>query len=675
LTVAFSRLTFHISHKKEPNMNLTETSLKRPVTTLMIFACFIVIGIISSRLLPLEYFPDLDAPFVGIDFPYPGSTPEEVERQITRPMEEVLATISDIKRMRSDSHENGGFIALEFDWGIDANVKALEAKEKIDGIRHLLPTDLERFYIRKWSSSDMQLLVLRLSSNRDLSNSYDMLNRNLKRRIERIEGVSKVDLYGVEKKEIRIQLSVDRIIVHRVDIARLTETLRRSNFLVTAGKITDGNRRFVVRPIGEFQNVEEIGGLIVGENGLRLHDIAEITYQHPRLHYGRHLDRRYAIGLDVFKESGANMVEVSSRIIREINSISGLPEMEGISIYYMENLADGVISSLNEVLKAGLLGGLLAILILFFFLRRMVTTFIVSLSVPLSILITLAFMYFLGISLNILSMMGLMLAVGMLVDNAVVVTESIHRHQIKDPTSKLAIPVGVKEVALAITAGTLTTGIVFLPNIINDNDDMAIYLKHVAITICIALGVSLILAQTIVPLLASRIKPPKPNDKSNIIDKSINRYSRILDWTMRHRWATVGLILLTLISVAIPMKFGKTEMFDEPEDRRLRLHYHINGNYTLEKVEQAVDIFEAYLYEHKKEFEIDNIYSYYQNEYAMSTILLTKGDKADKSMEQIKRFGKDCPKYQLPILHLNIEIKMDEGNQSLSNSLENQASN
>ncbi len=641
-------------------MNLTETSLKRPVTILMIFACLIVVGIISGRLLPLEYFPDLDAPFVGVDIPYPGSTPEEVERQITRTMEEVLATISDVKRMRSDSHENGGFIALEFDWGIDANVKALEAKEKIDGVRHLLPNDLERFYIRKWSTSDMQLLTLRLSSNRDLSNSYDMLNRNLKRRVERLDGVSKVTLYGVEKKEIRIQLSVDRIIAHRIDIARLTEMLRRSNFLVTAGKITDANRRFVVRPIGEFQTVDQIGNLIVGVNGLRLRDIAQISYEHPRLEYGRHLDRRYAIGLDVFKESGANMVEVSSRIVKEIHNIGELPEMEGISIYYMENLADGVVSSLNEVLKAGLLGGFFAVLILFFFLRRLTTTIIVSLSVPLSLLITLAFMYFLGISLNILSMMGLMLAVGMLVDNSVVVTESIHRHQLKDPASKLAITVGVKEVAMAITAGTLTTAIVFLPNIVSQQDQVAIWMKHVAITICIALGVSLILAQTIVPLLASRIKPPKPKTQPNIIDKAIKRYSYVLDWTMRHRWATIGLIFLTLFSIAAPMSLVKMEMFDEAEDRRLRLHYHINGNYTLEKVEEAVDIFEEYLFDHKQQFEIHNVYSYYQTNYAMSTILLTKGDKAEKSMDQIKEeIRKGLPK--VPITNPSFDWQEQQG--------------
>ena len=641
-------------------MNLTDTTLKRPVTILMIFACLVVVGIISAKLLPLEYFPDLDAPFIGVDIPYPGSTPEEIEQQITRPAEEVLATISDVKRMRSDSNENGAFVALEFDWGIDANVKALEAKEKLDGIRHLFPNDLERFYIRKWSTSDMELMNVRISSNRDLSNAYDMLNRNLKRRLERIEGVSKVNLYGVERKEIRIQLSVDRIIAHRVDIPRLAETLQRSNFLVTAGKITDANRRFVVRPMGELQTVDQISNLIVGQNGLRLHDVAEVTYAHPRLNYGRHLDRRYAIGLDVFKESGANMVEVSRRIIREIEEIRSLPEMEGISIYYMENQAEGVVSSLNDVLNSGLLGGLLAVLVLYFFFRRISTTLIVSVSVPLSLLITLAFMYFLGVSLNILSLMGLMLAIGMLVDNAVVVTESIHRRQIEDPTSKDAIPRGVKEVALAITAGTLTTAIVFLPNIVASNDEIAIYLKHVSITICIALGASLVLAETVVPLLAARSKPSQRNVKSTIIDKTIQRYSRMLEWIMKHHGITIGLIIVTLLSIAIPMKMVKMQMFDEPEDRRVRLHYHINGNYTLKKVEEAVNIFEEYLFAHQKEFEIENVYTYYQPDFASSTILLTKGKKADKSMEQIKEeIRKGLPK--VPITNPSFDWRDQTG--------------
>ena len=154
-------------------MNLTRGALRRPVTTLMVFACFVVIGIISSQMLPLEFFPDVDAPFLGVDIPYPGSTPEEVERRITRPAEEVLATISDIKRMTSYSHENGAWVEMEFDWGIDSSIKALEAREKLEGIRHLFPDDLERFYVRKWSSSDMQMLMVRISSDRDLSNAQE----------------------------------------------------------------------------------------------------------------------------------------------------------------------------------------------------------------------------------------------------------------------------------------------------------------------------------------------------------------------------------------------------------------------------------------------------------------------------------------------------------------------
>ena len=480
-------------------MNITDFSLRRPVMTLMIFLSFVVIGLISSRLLPLEFFPELDAPFVVINIPYPNSTPEEIEREITRPVEEILATISDVKRMVSDSSENSVNIFLEFDWGIDTDVKTIETKERIESIRSQLPLDLERISIQKFNTSDMPILIMRISSKRDLSNSYDMLNRLLKRRIERIRGVSKVEMYGVEKKQILIQLLADRIIAHKIDLNHLSQVLRNSNFMVTAGQITDANRRFTVRPMGEISTVDEINNLIVGDNGLKLRDIANVSHEKPELEYGRHLNQTYAIGLNVFKESGANIVEVGRRVKGTIAEISKDPRMEGISLYLMDDLSDGIVSSLNELLKSGLLGAALALIVLFLFLRQWSTTFIVVLAVPFSLLVTLAFMYFMNLSLNILSMLGLLLAVGMLVDNAVVVTENIYRYQKLNPGKKNTTISAVKEVALAITAGTSTTAIVFLPNIISSNNEIAIYLKHVALSFCVALGASLILAQTVVP--------------------------------------------------------------------------------------------------------------------------------------------------------------------------------
>jgi HAE1 family hydrophobic/amphiphilic exporter-1 len=444
-------------------------------------------------------------------------------------------------------------------------------------------------------------------------------------------------MYGVEKKQILIQLLADRIIAHQIDLNHLSQVLRNSNFMVTAGRITDANRRFMVRPMGEISTVDEINNLIVGDNGLKLRDIANVSYEMPELDYGRHLNQTYAIGLNVFKESGANIVDVGKRVKSTIAEISKDPRMEGISLYLMDDLSDGIVSSLNELLKAGLLGAALAVIVLFLFLRQWSTTFIVVLAVPFSLLVTLAFMYFMNLSLNILSMLGLLLAVGMLVDNAVVVTENIYRYQKLNPVKKNTTISAVKEVALAITAGTSTTAIVFLPNIISSKNEIAIYLKHVALSFCVALGASLILAQTVVPILASRIKSSPLNQKKRWIDRLISRYKRILSWLLKHRKTSAGILLLTLFSIAIPIKFVKSDMFPPQEDRRLYLEYNINDSYTVERIEEAVDKVEDYLFANKDKFEIESVYSFYQNNYGLSTINLKKGGEAKNPRKKLAK--------------------------------------
>lgn len=618
-------------------MNLTKKTLERPVTALMIFTCFVVIGIISSQLLPLEFFPDIENPFIGVVIPYPNSTPEEIEREITQPVEEALATISGVKRMFSNSEENQCFVGLIFELNEDTDIKAVEIKEKLDSIRHLLPRDVEYVQVVHHSENDEAILRLRLSSNRDLSEYYNMLNRILKRPLERIDGVSRVDMYGAEKKEIVIQLMADRLIAHRVNLEYLSQALQQSNFLVTAGSITDGNRRYRVRPIGELTSLEEIEEIIVGDNNLKLKDIARVTYDRPRMTYGRHLDRKYAVGVDIYKESGANTVDVANHVKTELDRIAKDPRMAGIKIYFMDDRADGVVSSLNELLNSGFIGAALAILLLLFFLRRWSTTFIVALAVPFSLLVTMACMFFFNLSLNILSMMGLLLAVGMLVDNAVVVTESIHRHQLQDRQQEGSSLTGTKEVALAITAGTFTTICVFLPNIIASKDMISIFLKHVGFSFVIAMSASLLLSLTIVPLLASRVKLPKIKTKITIIDRMEHRYAKILEWMLRRRALSVIIIIAILLSVVFPMNKIKKDMFPEQDDRLLRLYYNINGNFTLEKVVEAVDKTEEYLFANQSKFEIQSIYTYYQGNYADATIILEKGKKAHKSQDQIRK--------------------------------------
>ena len=619
-------------------MNVAQGAMKRPVTTMMIFLSVVVVGMISTRLIPLEFFPEFDAPFIFVDLPYPGSTPDETERLIARPAEEVLATIPGIKRMTSNSHANGASVQLFFDWGEETALKGLQVREKLDGVQEQFPDDMDRYFVFQRSSSDMPILNLRVSSDRDLSGSYDLLNRKIKRRLERIPGVSKVDLNGVEPKELRIELLADRVQAHGIDLVSLASNLRRANFSVSAGRIDDGDRRFVVRPVGQLTTPESVSNLIINQTGLRLGDIANVVYDDPILDYGRHLDREYAIAVEVTKEGGANTVEVTETILAELESLREDPEMTGIAIYEMDNAGAGIVSSLNELLKAGGIGAVLAFIVLFFFLRRFATTAIVSIAVPISLLITVGALYFLGISLNILTMMGLMLAVGMLVDNAVVVTESIHRHQHLTPDDPVGASLrGVKEVSMAVTAGTFTTAIVFLPIIVSQADEITVYLKHVAVTICIALAASLIIAQTIVPMLTSRLKPSAKGDKAKIVNRVIGYYEKALRWLLGPP-RSAGLIALAILaSVVIPGNLVNMDFGDsESGERRLRLFYHLTGAYSLERVEGVVDEIEEYLYANQEEFEIESVYTWYTPEFASSTILLIDEDDSEMTPQEIE---------------------------------------
>ena len=306
-------------------MKHTEFSLHRPVTTVVVFVALGFIGLLASRLLPLEKFPDIEFPGIFIQIPYDGSTPEEIERLITRPIEETLATLSGVQQMFSTSSEDQAQIFLRFDWDESMGAKGIEARAKIDSIRNELPADIRRFFIFTGSLSDQPVLQIRISSDRDLSKSYDLLDRLLKRRIERLEGVSQVRLEGVDRREIRILLDIERVAAHGVDINELRELLMQSNFSVSAGRITDSGQLFSVRPQGEFRSVDEIRNFVIDDGSLRLKDVADIELRAPAQIYSRHLDGVFAIGLSVTKSAGANMVEVTDRVLAEVDKISEMP--------------------------------------------------------------------------------------------------------------------------------------------------------------------------------------------------------------------------------------------------------------------------------------------------------------------------------------------------------------
>ncbi len=629
-------------------MNLAELSLKRPVTVTMFFLSMMVIGLIAAFRLPLESFPDIEFPFLFVDVPYPGSTPAEVERVLARPIEEALSTVPGIQRMQSTSRADGLQIFIQFKWGNKVAVKAVEAREKIDAIRKDLPSDLQRYQVLKFSASDQPLLQLRVASDIDMANSYELLDRRAKRPLEKIPGVARVSIEGVSPPELQIELSSDRLAATGVSLNELYAQLSKANFSVSAGQILDGSTRYRVQPQGEWKSLEDVRNLVINDRGLKLGDIASVMLKPERLDYMRRLDTRPAIGIDIYKERNANLVEVGRLVKEEVERIKQSPEMRGIDVYALEDQANAVTSSLNELSEAGIIGTLLSVLVLFYFLRDVNSTLMVSLAIPICFVMTLGCMYFFGITLNILSMMGLLLAVGMLVDNAVVVVESIYQYREKYPDKPWYCAVeGTQVVGIAIAAGTFSSIVVFLPNIFGAKNQISIFLTQVAVAMSIAHLASWLVAVTLVPMLSARLPTPKFVGRKTLVTRMQHRYARLIDWTLRHRkLTTAGVIVMSIASIMIPMRLVKFDMFPAGEGSTLRLRYDLTGLYRLDELKKSIAKIEEYLLAHKQEFDIKSVYSY-ANERgdAMTNIILVDAKQMKRSSTEIMEdIRKDLPK-------------------------------
>jgi HAE1 family hydrophobic/amphiphilic exporter-1 len=434
-------------------MWLTRLSLRRPVTLMMVLASVVLLGAVSSWKLPLDFLPRMEMPFIGVSIPYPNGIPSQVEREIVAPIEEILATLGGVRELSSSSDANQAFIGVQFDWGRDVNLLRLEVKEKIDQIRGDLPADVRQIFLFTFNTSDIPIMEGRIAARgRDLSESWDLLEQHVVSRLQRIPGVGQVGIDGVLPTQVSVYLDFDKILEHNVDVGHLFQELEAANVELTVGEVTDQGLRYGVRTVSGIRGVEELRELPINDRGLRLRDVADVIFGAPALGYGRHLNGSPAIAFWIQKASGYNTVEVCEAIDAELEEINADPVLSGIHAIPFFNQAEQITDSLRSLLQGGFIGSLLAIIILYIFLRRVTMTLVISIAIPLSILGTTIFLYLSGRSLNVLSMMGLMLGVGMLVDNAVVVLESIHRKQREGYSPVSAAVRGTREVGRAINA-------------------------------------------------------------------------------------------------------------------------------------------------------------------------------------------------------------------------------
>ena len=648
-------------------MNIPSLAVRRPITTAMLLISVLLVGGIALQRLPLAWLPVVDAPFIFVQIPHPNSHPRQIEKEITKPVEEVLSTLSGVKKLNSTCTADSAQFFLEFSWGQDLDVVRMQVSEKMDQIAPSLPQGTGQVLIFSFNTTDIPVVQGRISAEGvDLSQNYGLLEARVLNPLRRIPGVARVDLDGVEPRELYIDLILAKVKEHGIDVGRLARMLQGISANMVLGEADEDGLRYTVRSLGSFASIDALGDLVVDERGLRLSDIAEISYEEPPIAYGRHLDGQYAVALEVFKESTANTVEVVRAVHRVLEEdIDADPLLQGINLFVWQDQAGEITSGINGLRSAGLIGALLATFSLYFFLRRLDSTVIVAMSIPFSIIATCGVMFFLGGTLNILSMMGLMLGVGMLVDNAIVVLESIDRRMRTVGDRTRAALEGSGQVLMAVTASTATTLIVFLPLVVGAGTELTVWLKEVGLTISIALGCSLFSSLTLIPLMSAhllRARPPAPN---RLIDRLEERYARILAWTLAHRVKTFGLLVAGLVIGFLPFATGmvKTAMFSGTVNSRLYLSYEFDDFSYKSDSERVVDQVERHLETNREELLVESVYSFYTENRAGTTITLARDDLNDDQIKALRtKIRESLP--EIAGVRLFFRDEADEGGSS-----------
>ncbi len=578
-----------------------------------------VLGWISLTRLPLEYLPSFSSSSITVIASYPSASPEEVEREVVRPLEESLGTINGIDVLGASATADSARVRLEFVDGTDMDWAAVEVRDRVDRVRHLLPDDLERIWIRRFQSSDIPVLRFDLSAPWPEERLYNFTEDILLPRLERLEGVAQVDIGGTRAPELQINIDPDRLQAHGVGLRELRAALADNHVNLSAGEIRDGNRKLLVRTVGEFENPRAIAELPLRAYGLRLGDVADVEYAFPEKENFNFLNGVAAVTVSINKTSTANLLRVVERVKTELATIERMPASEGSKFRIYQDASLDVQKGLGQLRNAGLIGGLLAILAVFLFLRRLQTTALVAIAIPISVIATFVLIFMLrqagvlDLTLNVISLAGLMLALGMLVDNSVVVIESIFRHRNElGEDARTAALAGTAEVALPITASTATTMCVFLPLIfLSGGARFKLYLANIGWTVCIVMVASLVAALTVVPMVAAVILRGQSAHSSRWVEALQSSYGRVLRLTLRHRFAFVASMLLLLAGTFYLFTTIERSFSARSLERQIIVRVDTPRQYSLDQTAALYDEVYELLDANREELEIADIaYNY-----------------------------------------------------------------
>jgi len=573
----------------------------------MLFIGLILIGLISSQNLGLDLLPDLSFPMSAIMVSYPGVAPQEIENMVTIPLEEAIGTIQGVKKISSFSREGSSVVLMEFNWGTDMDMSAINIREKIDQVKGYLPDDASDPIIIKFDPSLMPILVLGVDSEeRDLQKLQEYAEDIIKPRLERLEEVASVSINGGLSRQILISIDNEKLRSNQLSFGQVAAALAGENINLPAGTLREGTINFLVRTLGRFESIQEIEQVLISNirgKQIYLSDIAKVEDTFKDRNSITYVNGKPGIMVSLQKESGKNTVTVARRVFKELKAIQKLLP-DDISITPVFDSSDFIQKTISQVGWVALYGAIIAVFVLLFFLGNLSSTLIISFAIPISLIFTFTLLYFSNLTLNMMTLGGLALGIGMMVDNSIVVLENIFRYREIGTDVKKSACLGASEVGTAISASTFTTIAVFFPILYVQGIASELF-RPMGYTITFSLLTSLLVALTLVPMLSSkilrfRVKTESQSDaKGRLIQDSLGHggkifnfvreeYASLITWSLKHRIIVFILAVVIFAGSILLIPFVGTEFLPSSDQGQFNISITLPTGTNLETTREIV---------------------------------------------------------------------------------------
>jgi len=589
-------------------VNLAHASVRRPVFTSMVTLMVVVLGTVALSRLLIDLLPSIELPTVTIRTEYEGADPVVMERLVTQIVEEIVATVPGVVEMTSVSYEGNSSVRVSFAWGTDLDAAALDVQATLEDEISELPDEIVGPRVSKFDVDSYPVVLLGISSTLDPVELTEVVENQIRYRFARVPGVAQVDPWGGYNREVRVELDPDRITGLGLPLNDILDAIRDANLDLPAGQIEIGRYEVTLRAPAEFSNLEQIRNTVIDRREgtqVTLGQIAKVTDTYEKLSRIIRVNGERGLRLAIRKQAGANTVEVARRILEEVNAVNEeFPQIHIVPVIDQGNFIERAIANVTQSV---LYGGSLAVLVLLFFLRNLRSTLVISLAIPISVIATFALLYFGGFTLNLMTLGGLALGVGMMVDSSVVVLENIYRRrQEGDQDIEAAAVQGTGEVASAVIAGTITTLVIFLPLVFVQGVSGVLF-KELAYVIMFSLFCSLLVSLSLVPMLATRLLSAPVAESRGWTARLAagagtafaaveNGYRRLLQKVLQNRLLTVLGAATLLGASLLLLPFIGTEFLPPSDEGEVRVTGEMEVGTRLDLIDRQTRVMEKLVY-------------------------------------------------------------------------------